>query len=312
MFDEKFLIFLFLLSIFFAFIIQKIFIKYRKFDDFNHRTSHSSLATKTGGISLFLSLFIFSTIYYLRGIEIFDYSILIPISIMFIVGVYDDLYNADFKLKFILQIIVAKVIIDNGFIIDSFHGVFGVYELPRIFSQIFTVFVFLIIVNAINFIDGIDGLAITEVIKTILLIEIISVEKTPLNIIGLMVIFSLIPLYYFNYKKNNKIFLGDGGSLLLGTFVSIYIFYLLGENYNIKTSFNINKALLSIIIMIYPLIDLLRVFIIRIYNKKSPFIADKNHIHHKILDIVKSHFLVVMTIQVISLIFIFAMIILLK
>ena len=174
------------------------------------------------------------------------------------------------------------------------------------------VFVFLIIVNAINFIDGIDGLAITEVIKTILLIEIISVEKTPLNIIGLMVIFSLIPLYYFNYKKNNKIFLGDGGSLLLGTFVSIYIFYLLGENYNIKTSFNINKALLSIIIMIYPLIDLLRVFIIRIYNKKSPFIADKNHIHHKILDIVKSHFLVVMTIQVISLIFIFAMIILLK
>mgnify|MGYP001240910328 FL=1 len=312
MFDEKFFIFLFLLSIFFAFIIQKIFIKYRKFDDFNHRTSHSSLATKTGGISLFLSLFIFSTIYYLRGIEIFDYSILIPISIMFIVGVYDDLYNADFKLKFILQIIVAKVIIDNGFIIDSFHGVFGIYELPRIFSQIFTVFVFLIIVNAINFIDGIDGLAITEVIKTILLIEIISVEKTPLNIIGLMVIFSLIPLYYFNYKKNNKIFLGDGGSLLLGTFVSIYIFYLLGENYNIKTSFSINKALLSIIIMIYPLIDLLRVFIIRIYNKKSPFIADKNHIHHKILDIVKSHFLVVMTIQVISLIFIFAIIILLK
>ena len=305
MFDEKFFIFLFLLSIFFAFIIQKIFIKYRKFDDFNHRTSHSSLATKTGGISLFLSLFIFSTIYYLRGIEIFDYSILIPISIMFIVGVYDDLYNADFKLKFILQIIVAKVIIDNGFIIDSFHGVFDIYELPRIFSQIFTVFVFLIIVNAINFIDGIDGLAITEVIKTILLIEIISVEKTPLNIIGLMVIFSLIPLYYFNYKKNNKIFLGDGGSLLLGTFVSIYIFYLLGENYNIKTSFIINKALLSIIIMIYPLIDLLRVFMIRIYNKKSPFIADKNHIHHRILNIVKSHFLTVIIIQVVSLFFIF-------
>ncbi len=305
MFDEKFFIFLFLLSIFFAFIIQKIFIKYRKFDDFNHRTSHSSLATKTGGISLFLSLFIFSTIYYLRGIEIFDYSILIPISIMFIVGVYDDLYNADFKLKFLLQIIVAKIIIDQGFVIDSFHGIFGIYELPRIFSQIFTVFVFLIIVNAINFIDGIDGLAITEVIKTILIIELISVEKTPLYIIGLMVILSLIPLYYFNYKKNNKIFLGDGGSLLLGAFVSIYIFYILSENYTTKPFFNLNKALLSILIIIYPLIDLLRVFIIRIYNKKSPFIADKNHIHHKILDIVKSHFLVVLIIQCISLFFIF-------
>ena len=105
MIDNSFFILLFLLSIFFSFFVQKIFIKYRKFDDFNHRTSHNTLATKTGGISLFICLFIFSTIYYLNGIEIFDFSLLIPISIMFIVGVYDDLYNADFKLKFILQII---------------------------------------------------------------------------------------------------------------------------------------------------------------------------------------------------------------
>ena len=312
MIDKIYFFLLFLLSTFLAIIVQKFFIKYRKFDDFNHRTSHNTLATKTGGIGIFICLFVFSFFCYLKGIEIFDFSLLIPISIMFVVGVYDDLYNADFKLKFILQIIVAKIIIDNGFFINSFHGVFGIYELPRIFSQIFTVFVFLIIVNAMNFIDGIDGLAITEVIKTILIIELISVEKTPLYILGLMVILSLIPLYYFNYKKNKKIFLGDGGSLLLGTLVSIYIFYVLGENYNIKTSFIINKALLSIIIIIYPLIDLLRVFIIRVYNKKSPFIADKNHIHHRILDIVKSHFLVVITIQVISLMFIFASIILLN
>jgi len=312
MIDNSFFILLFLLSSFFAFFVQKIFIKYRKFDDFNHRTSHNTLATKTGGISLFLCLFIFSTFYYLKGIEIFDFSLLIPISIMFIVGVYDDLYNADFKLKFILQIIVAKIIIDNGFLIDSFHGVFGLYELPRIFSQIFTVFVFLIIVNAINFIDGIDGLAITEVIKTIIIIEMISLEKTPLFILGMMVILSLTPLYFFNYKKNNKIFLGDGGSLLLGTFISIYIFYVLSEDYTIKPFFILNKALLSILVIIYPLIDLLRVFIIRIYNKKSPFIADKNHIHHKILNTVKSHFLVVMIIQFISLLFIFGCLILLK
>jgi UDP-N-acetylmuramyl pentapeptide phosphotransferase/UDP-N-acetylglucosamine-1-phosphate transferase len=300
----------FLLSIFFLIIIQKIFINKKKFDDFNHRTSHNTLATKTGGISIFLCLFIISVFYYIKGVEIYDFSLLIPVSIMFIIGVYDDLYNADFKLKFILQIIVAKIIIDQGFVIDSFHGVFGIYELPRIFSQIFTGFVFLVIVNAINFIDGIDGLAITEVIKTILIIELISVEKTPLNLIGLIVIFSLIPLYYFNYKRKKKIFLGDGGSLFLGTLISIYIFYLLSENYNPKASFMINKALLSIIIIIYPLIDLLRVFIIRIYNKRSPFIADKNHIHHKILDIVKSHFLTVITIQVISIFFIFTTIIL--
>ena len=84
---------------------------------------------------------------------------------MFVVGVYDDFYNADFKLKFFLQIIVAKILIDYGFVIENFHGVFGLYEIPRIASQLFTVFVFLVIVNAFNFIDGIDGLAITEAIK---------------------------------------------------------------------------------------------------------------------------------------------------
>ena len=185
-----------------------------------------------------------------------------------------------------------------------------IVDQKRIFSQIFTVFVFLVIVNAINFIDGIDGLAITEVIKTILIIELISVDKTPLNSLGLIVIFSLIPIYYFNFKRKNKIFLGDGGSLFLGALISIYIFHLLSKDYNLKSFFMINKPLLSIIILIYPLIDLLRVFIIRIYNKRSPFIADNNHIHHKILHRIKSHFLVVITIQIVSLIFIFVNVIL--
>ena len=204
MIDKTLLILFLLLSSLLAFIIQKIFIKYKRFDNFNHRTSHNTLATKTGGISVFICLFIFSFFYYLKGIEIFDFSLLIPLSIMFIVGVYDDFYNADFKLKFLLQIIVAKIIIDQGYVIDSFHGVFNIYDLNRIFSQLFTVFVFLVIVNAINFIDGIDGLAITEVIKTILIIELISVEITPLNTLGYIVIFSLLPLYYYNFKKKYK------------------------------------------------------------------------------------------------------------
>ena len=90
---------------------------------------------------------------------------MIPLSIMFIVGVYDDFYEADFKLKFLLQIIVSKIIIDQGYVIDSFQGIFGIYELPWAIAQLFTSFVFLVIVNSLNFIDGIDGLAISEVIK---------------------------------------------------------------------------------------------------------------------------------------------------
>ena len=296
------LISFFILSLILAFTVQKIFITFKKFDDFNHRTSHNVLATKTGGISFFISLIIFTLLYYYKGTEIFDFSLMIPLSIMFIVGVYDDFYEADFKLKFLLQIIVSKIIIDQGYVIDSFQGIFGIYELPWIIAQLFTSFVFLIIVNSLNFIDGIDGLAITEVIKVIIIIELISIGNTSIYYLGQLVIVGLLPLYYYNYRKNKKIFLGDAGSLLLGTLISIYIFNIFSSDYVIKNSFNLNKAFFSILLLIYPLTDLLRVFIIRISQKKSPFIADNNHIHHKLLNNKFNHFFSTLIIQIISLI----------
>lgn len=273
----------FILSAFLHNIIQKVFMHFKKFDDFNHRSSHNTLATRTGGIGIFITILIISLFYYFNGVEIFDYSLFIPIGIMFIIGVYDDFYNADFKLKFLMQIIVAKILIDQGYVISNYNGLFGLYEIPWFLSQLTTVFVFLIIVNAINFIDGIDGLAITDVSKTILLIEFFSDGFSNLSLLGLLVVSCLVPLYYFNFKKKRKVFLGDSGSLLLGTVVAIYIFYVLGDNYIFKTGFEINKTIFSIMVVLYPLIDLLRVFIIRILNKNSPFHPDKNHLHHIII-----------------------------
>ena len=275
-----FFAFAILTSSIFHFSIQKIFIYYKRFDDINHRSSHNTLATRTGGIGVFLTLLIISLFYYFQSIEIFDYSLFIPLGIMFIIGVYDDFYNADFKLKFLLQIIVAKILVDQGYVISNYYGLFGLYEVPWLIAQITTVFVFLIVVNAINFIDGIDGLAISEVIKIVLFIELFSSTYTPLLSLGIIVICSLIPLYYFNFKKRNKIFLGDGGSMLLGTLVMIYILFLLGNEFSIKEEFTINKTLFSVLVLIYPLIDLLRVFILRIKDGKSPFVADQRHLHH--------------------------------
>ena len=196
-----------------SYALKKLFTKLNKFDAINFRSVHQSKATKTGGIAVFTTIFIFSFYFYLRSDQIYDFSILIPLGIMFVVGVYDDFYNADFKLKFLLQIIVAKILIDYGLVIENFHGVFGLYEIPRFVSQLFTVFVFLVIVNAINFIDGIDGLAITEAIKVILVVELLSTTATPYFKLGVISILALLPLYYFNYKKDYKVFLGDGGSL---------------------------------------------------------------------------------------------------
>ena len=284
-----------------SYALKKLFTKLNQFDAINFRSVHQSKATKTGGIAVFTTIFIFSFYFYLRSDQIYDFSILIPLGIMFVVGVYDDFYNADFKLKFLLQIIVAKILIDYGLVIENFHGIFGLYEIPRIPSQLFTVFVFLVIVNAINFIDGIDGLAITEAIKVILVVELLSTTATPYFKLGMITILALLPLYYFNYKKDYKVFLGDGGSLFLGTLISIYVFYVLGPEYDLKHS--INKPFLSMSLILYPLIDLLRVFIIRIKEKKSPFNPDQNHIHHWLLKRGLNHFKIVVLVNFLSLLF---------
>ena len=273
----------FFLSLVIHFITQKIFIYYKKFDGFNQRSSHKTLATRTGGIGLFLTLLIFSIYFYLKGVEIFDYSFFIPLGIMLLIGVYDDLYNADFKLKFLLQIIVAKILIDQGLIITNYYGLFGLYEIPHLLAQLTTVFVFLVIVNSINFIDGIDGLAISQTIKSIILIELFSSEFTSFESLGTILIGSILPLYYFNFKNKRKIFLGDGGSLFLGTIISMYIFYVLSDDFYFINKINLNKTLFTVLILLYPLTDLLRVFIVRLKNNKSPFYPDKNHIHHLVL-----------------------------
>lgn len=302
----------FLLSSLLHFGVQKVFIYYKKFDDFNHRSSHKTLATRTGGIGLFATLLFISLYYYFQGIELFDYSLFIPLGIMFIVGVYDDFYNADFKLKFLMQIIVAKILIDQGLVINNYYGLFGLYEVPWLIAQASTVFVFLVIVNAINFIDGVDGLAISEVIKTIVLIECFSSEFTSLSPLGFVLVATMLPLYYFNFKKKRKVFLGDGGSMLLGTFVMVYLLHIIGQEYRLSLNYQINKSLFAVMVVLYPLADLLRVFVVRINIGESPFIADQRHLHHILLKKIKNQpltSLIILLIELIifsSIIFLFA------
>lgn len=291
----------FLLSALIQYLVQKVFIHYKKFDEINHRSSHKTLATRSGGIGIFVTLFIVAVFYYYLRIDLFDYSLFIPLGIMFVVGVYDDFYDADFKLKFLLQIITAKILIDQGYVISNYHGLFGLNEVPWLLAQFTTVFVFLVLVNAINFIDGIDGLAITEVIKIILFFELFSNGPSALSSLGILVIASILPLYYFNFKKIGKVFLGDAGSLMLGTLIIVYTLNALGPKYNLNPSYLVlNKVLFSLLALLYPLIDLIRVFILRIKAGKSPFMADQNHLHHIIHKITNNQKLTLLIISTLS------------
>jgi UDP-N-acetylmuramyl pentapeptide phosphotransferase/UDP-N-acetylglucosamine-1-phosphate transferase len=284
-------------------ISQKFFLKKKFIDVINKRSSHASIATRSGGIAVFSTLFVISTCNYLLGNTVFDYSILLPIGLMVVVGLYDDIYNVDFKLKFIFQIIAAKMIIDNGLIIDNFHGIFGIFEINRILAQIITIFIIVAIINAINFIDGIDGLAISIVSMFLILFEFMALDQTPFNNFTAILLISFIPLFYFNFRNNKKVFLGDSGSLFLGCLVSMYVLYILSNEYIIKPTFDTNKIIFVLSIMPYPIIDLVRIFFKRIIEKKSPYMADKNHIHHKLLNILGSHILVVISIIISSILF---------
>ena len=295
------LAFSFICSLSLIILTQKHFLSKGYVDSINDRSSHSSIATRSGGVSVFLTLFLIATYNYVSGNTIFDYSIIIPLALLVIVGLYDDIYSVDFKLKFLFQIIAAKIIIDNGLIIDNIHGILGIYELNRIVAQLLTIFIIVAIINAINFIDGIDGLAISIIGVFIILFEFFALNISPFYNVSLIIISALLPLYYFNFRKSNKVFLGDAGSLFLGGIVSIYVVYILNNEYLIKPIYDIHKILFVLSILVYSIIDIIRIFCVRIYNKKSPFIPDKNHIHHLILNKVKNHIITVVILVSISL-----------
>ena len=163
--NNLYLLPVFILSVIALILTGNFFIKKNIIDKINSRSSHTSIATRSGGLSLFIVVFIISSYFYIDAITLFDYSFIIPIGLLMVVGLYDDVYQMDFKLKFIFQIIAAKLIIDNGLLIDNLHGLFGIYEINRIIGQLITIFIIVSIINAINFIDGIDGLAIFIVEK---------------------------------------------------------------------------------------------------------------------------------------------------
>ena len=274
----------FFISVALLLLFQKYFIKKNKFDEVSNRSAHTVLATRSGGSGIFFTLLIITSYFYISSNQIFDFSLFIPLGILFTIGLYDDIYKVDFKLKFIFQIIAAKILIDQGLYIESFNGLFGIYEIPYLISQAFTIFIIVFIVNAANFSDGIDGLAISEVIKCLLIVLVFGYNQSlsGYGFVFAITLASLVPVYFYNFKNNYKVFLGDSGSLFLGGVVCVAIICLnniIGD----PTISKISTPWIFIMCYLYPIVDTTYVVCRRIINKKSPFVADKSHIHHLLI-----------------------------
>jgi len=278
------------------FTIPKIIglVEYKKLmDQPNKRSSHIKITPTLGGISFFYTLIL--ALFFLKKWAIFDESIyFIPgLTILFIIGLKDDLVVLSPYTKLAAQLVSIIFILSNeSFMIHSLDGFLGIYEVPVYLYYGVAGFVMLTIINAYNLIDGIDGLAaIVGVVILIIYTTIFYITKEYFfALLCLTMNGSLIAFLSFNLSSNKKIFMGDTGSLIVGFIISTLTLKFLAlspQSYDSLPFLLENAPLIAISILIVPLFDTARVFTIRLANKKSPFSPDRNHTHHILIDYFK-------------------------
>ena len=257
----------------------------------NERASHSTNIPTIGGVSIYISL-LFTIIFWVNEMFVASSSlqfILSAFTIVFFVGLVDDLIHLKPMKKMVGQLLAIGIIVFLADIrITSMYGVLMIHELPYIASVALSMFTMVVITNAYNLIDGIDGLAggVGVIASfTFALVAYFS-GNTDIAIISVVLMGALIGFLRFNIYPA-KIFMGDTGSLLVGFVLSILAIQLI-ENNSIDVLIG-KGPLMAIAILIVPLIDTLRVFTLRISKGSSPFKADRNHIHHNLLDIGFGH-----------------------
>ena len=280
------------------------------YDPIVSRSSHKEKATRSGGMALFFTFCVcygFGKAIYSMSIDLYA---LIAFIFIALTGIADDFFSIKYREKFFLQVFAAIVLLQSGIYIDSFHGIFGISEIPVWASYAVSIFVFIVIVNAFNLIDGIDGLAALLSVKFFILIGgIIAVTSTEMNLVVPSIVGAITGFLFFNFNPSRKVFLGDTGALLLGSVIAFFIFYILDNDSYIITDPLISRPLLVILLIIYPLADTLRASLIRMYKGQSPFLADRVHLHHRLIDKGMSHWgastiILVMSISVVILGFI--------
>lgn len=252
-----------------------------------HRTPIPSL----GGLGIFSGFILATLISVPRG-SLIDFQYFTAAAfIIFLVGVKDDILIISPIKKLIGQIAAAAIIIHKGGIqITSMHGFLGVYELPEMFSLALTYFTIILIINSFNLIDGVDGLAgsLAVLSCSIFGLYFIAVEQIPYAILAFALAGSMLAFLIFNFNPA-RIFMGDTGSLLTGLVTSILVIKFININEPLAIIPAGGAPAIGIAILIVPLVDTLRVFSIRILNRRSPFSPDRNHIHHILLDYKLDH-----------------------
>jgi UDP-N-acetylmuramyl pentapeptide phosphotransferase/UDP-N-acetylglucosamine-1-phosphate transferase len=270
------------------------------------RRSHTIPTPALGGVAIFAGV-MFSMIFWTPKSVFPEFQhILCAFIIIFLIGVKDDIMPITAYKKLLGELMAAGIVVmKSKILITSLYGFFGIEEIHESASIVLTIFTIIVIINSFNLIDGINGLSgsISTVIALGLGIWFFYVASNPMTeepirnkAFGMAIMaFSLsgavIAFLKYNFTPA-KIFMGDTGALLLGLICSILVIQFIETNHLLlgKNPLAIQASpAVAIGILILPLFDTLRVFIIRILRGRSPFSADRLHIHHLLIDFGFTH-----------------------
>lgn len=266
----------------------------RLFDAPNERSVHKIPTPALGGIAIFAGAVCGVVLWTpLESFGVLQY-ILAGFIMIFLIGVMDDLMPISPNKKFLGQIMVAVVLAYKADVrITGFYGLFGIEAIPELVSFLFSVIVIVGIINAFNLIDGINGLAGSIGLLTCITWGswFMAVNESALSVVAFSLAGAIIAFLRYNLTPA-QIFMGDTGSLLIGTVSAILAirFIELNQQSPNAPELRLDSApAIAIGVLILPLYDTMRVFIRRIVQGRSPFYPDKTHIHHIMLELGHSH-----------------------
>jgi UDP-N-acetylmuramyl pentapeptide phosphotransferase/UDP-N-acetylglucosamine-1-phosphate transferase len=283
--------------------ILVIAVKHSLYDLPDERKTHKGAVPRIGGVS-FVPCILFAVMFTLGVFYLYSgaaenrgyypnnsecHLFFCGLTLLYLGGVKDDLVGLRYRHKFTIQILSSLLIVFPGLYINNFYGLLGIYLITPWVGIPLTIFVLVFIINAINLIDGMDGLA------SGLSIFALCVYGTLFFLHGLWfyavlafaTIGVLIPFFYYNVfgnvKKGRKLFMGDSGSLTLGLILGFLAIRYACYRPDIMTPIG-NMFVIAVSPILIPMLDMMRVILVRLKRRKHLFKADRSHIHHKLMD----------------------------
>lgn len=213
--------------------------------------------------------------------------------LLFFIGVKDDIIGFSPVKKLVGHMVVGYILVVMADIrITDMHGIFGVYALPDSVSIAFSFFVYVVLVNAINLIDGVDGLAggIGSIAALAFGFWLLQAGDVALSLLAFVLAGALFGFLVFNFHPA-RIFMGDSGSLIIGAILAVLAMRVVDHDTSRLPQYlrQIPTPIFAMAVLAYPLVDTLRVFVYRMVRGRSPFSADRNHIHHRLLALGLGH-----------------------